>query len=206
MDDKSIDTNNIKDPQQESHACRLHNNSGLTSLNPFSTSTPTPRQELKRRRSTPHQPSLEAPEAATTLEAPAPAPEEVKAAKDEDEDGGDDDGLNDESNLSEHVKTLSTPFLDVRIDGPEARIVNIDATHLNINAMKPSEQTELELHITVKYIKEFCKPGGGILTMDFCTLGMSFTGECSDLIRKSLHQTKNAEKRGSLLEFQLLTL
>lgn len=185
-----MDNINITGDQQESRECRLHNNSSLPRLNPFS----TPRRESKRRRPTPRQPRLEAPEAATTLE----APEEIKAAKNDDDDGL-NDGLNDKYKLCERFKKCSIPLLDVRIDGPQAKI-------LKINAMKSPEQTDLESLITIKYLQEFCKPGGGILTMDFCTLGTSFIGECSDLILLSLHQTKNEEKRRSLLELQLLTL
>ena len=164
MDNINIDNNITGDPQQESRACCLHNNSSLTRLNPFS----TPRRELKRRRRTPRQPRLEAPEATASLG----EQEESKAARNDDNDeDGLNDGLNDESKLSKRFKKRSTPFVDVDMDGSYAKIVRI-------NPMICLEQTEFESFLTVKYLQEFCKPGGGILTMDFCTLGLSFIGEC----------------------------
>lgn len=52
----------------------------------------------------------------------------------------------------------------------------------------------------LNYIKEYCKLGGGALTLDFCTLGMSFIGECPKLIFPPPHQTKYEEIRRILLE------
>lgn len=69
-----------------------------------------------------------------------------------------------------------------------------------------SNKGEWNKAIERKHIIEFCKPGGGRLTLDFVTLGMSFIGECSDLIFLSFHQTKKQGERESFQNPALETI
>lgn len=135
----------------------------------------------KGRKCTPQQPSLEASVADTIPEAPR-VPEEAKAATNAAAAAaGDDDAPSGEANIRKHFCTC--PLI------PE-----------NSSSITPADQKMFDENISLKYGQEFAKPGGGLLTLDFVTLGMSFIGECSELIFLSFYQTESDETSRSLLQ------
>lgn len=94
------------------------------------------------------------------------------------------------------------------IPGPpeEAQAAEKDEPTVSKPGICASGGESMEL-FTRRCMKEFCKPGGGKMTLDFVTLGMSFIGECSDLIFLSFHQTKKqGDKRESFKNPALETI